>query len=235
MPIIIKEEPIDYDNISDITIETMNTVVPRRPFNPALSVTPLPVNTMVSVNAQSLDMARSGASDSEFISAYMSPSRPKDDSRLTVNNYRVAKQKVRTPVQTITSSSASATSTSPKASNTQKRLDSPKASSKHNKQTPQALNTSINGTAIKEPTDTDGTTRQIRTRRQSTMLRTPDTPTRRLRERAEISYAEQRVRPSPVEKAIARSVRGVQRRSDGAKHVTFALDKNEIRSPRNRK
>lgn len=92
MPIIIKEEPIDYDEVmSDITVETnaeafehrnghhrtngiRSTVSTSSSTNSNKSLTPLPIHSMVSinpVNSKSLLVSTQTASDSEYISAYL--------------------------------------------------------------------------------------------------------------------------------------------------------------------
>lgn len=88
MPVVIKEEPVDYEAMSDITVETnreafeehvqhqrnrMNGIHSTTSTSSSSnkSMTPLPVHSMVSVNTKSFLMAPHSSSDSEFISAYM--------------------------------------------------------------------------------------------------------------------------------------------------------------------
>lgn len=91
MPVIIKEEPVDYEIMSDITVET-NTEAFEEMRNRRCqtngihsttststctssssnkSATPLPVHSMVSVNTKSILLTAQESTDSEFISAYM--------------------------------------------------------------------------------------------------------------------------------------------------------------------
>lgn len=98
MPMVIKEEPIDYEVMSDITIETNNTENYEengandlmRPSNTApITIiarqkekrnTPLVPNLMVAVNDKSL-LASSSTSDVDYINAYMqTPSSSSEDS-----------------------------------------------------------------------------------------------------------------------------------------------------------
>lgn len=95
MPVIIKEEPIDYEVMSDITVETNTEALEERLRNQQRngrngihstvstssssnkSLTPLPVHSMVSVNGKSLLISPQNSSDSEYISAYMQSSKLK--------------------------------------------------------------------------------------------------------------------------------------------------------------
>lgn len=113
MPVIIKEEPVDYEAMSDITVETN-----REPFEDHMqhqmnrtngihsttstssssnkSMTPLPVHSMVSVNTKSFLMAPQSSSDSEYISAYMptpSSTSNSEQSKKTVQSKPTNKQK----------------------------------------------------------------------------------------------------------------------------------------------
>lgn len=102
MPVVVKEEPIDYEVMSDITVETesfddqvQNNGNERissngpRSNQQQKSLTPLPSNSMVAVNSKSLLLSTREASDSEYISAYMStPSSSSDQSTtLTTSNH----------------------------------------------------------------------------------------------------------------------------------------------------
>lgn len=92
MPIIIKEEPVDYEAMSDITVETNTEAFEEQMRNHRnrtngihsttstststssssnKSSTPLPVHSMVSVNTKTLLISAKEPTDSEFISAYM--------------------------------------------------------------------------------------------------------------------------------------------------------------------
>lgn len=88
MPVIIKEEPVDYEVMSDITVETNTEAFEEHMRNHRnrtngihsttststssnKSSTPLPVHSMVSVNTKSLLLTSQESTDSEYISAYM--------------------------------------------------------------------------------------------------------------------------------------------------------------------
>lgn len=97
MPMVIKEEPVDYEAMSDITIETNTdafddngTNEMLRPLNTATipiiarqkerRITPLVSSLMVAVNDKSL-LASSSTSDVDYINAYMqTPSSAGDES-----------------------------------------------------------------------------------------------------------------------------------------------------------
>lgn len=90
MPVIIKEEPVDYEVMSDITVDTINEAYDDQNFRNGRpvasqlrnhiprqqkSLTPLPQNSMVAVNSKSLLLTGRNSSDNEYISAYI-PSVP---------------------------------------------------------------------------------------------------------------------------------------------------------------
>lgn len=99
MPLIIKEEPIDYETMSDITIETnaeaydgqynddnrarnSNTVPQHNNHRQEILVTPTSSHSMVTLNDKSLLISTSTPnSDGDFISAYLpTPSSTNDHS-----------------------------------------------------------------------------------------------------------------------------------------------------------
>lgn len=84
MPVIIKEEPIDYEEMSDITVETNTEAfedhrngtdgiqsTPSTSASSNKSTTPLPLHSMVSVSRKSLMLASKESTDSEYISTYV--------------------------------------------------------------------------------------------------------------------------------------------------------------------
>lgn len=177
MPIIIKEEPVDYeDRLSDITVDTNNgnfddqmqqNLGRRRDTNDRLNVaartnghcssnafstqqqqkstTPLPSNTMVSLNSKSLLLAVNSERDSEYISAYMpTPSSSSSDQSTTVSStsplarnkdnnssFIEARQKTKKPTtgpsvkEAVTPKAPTASPTSNKKDNQTKSPDKP--------------------------------------------------------------------------------------------------------------
>lgn len=115
MPVIIKEEPVDYEVMSDITVETNAEAFENRNGHHAngirstistssssnKSLTPLPIHSMVSinpVNSKSLLVSTQTASDSEYISAYiLTPSSNSDKTTKTASTKLVAKRKSPAP------------------------------------------------------------------------------------------------------------------------------------------
>lgn len=111
MPVIIKEEPVDYDEVmSDITVETNTEAFDEHMRNQQnrtnghstvstssssnKSVTPLPLHSMVSVNTKSLLLPPQGSSDNEFISAYMlTPASNSNQTKKKTPPVLVTKQK----------------------------------------------------------------------------------------------------------------------------------------------
>lgn len=107
MPVIIKEEPVDYEVMSDITVETNTEALVEHMRNHRnrtngihsttstssssnQSSTPLPVHSMVSVNTKSL-LLPPNSTDSEYISAYMLT--PSSTSDKTSTSSKPAKRK----------------------------------------------------------------------------------------------------------------------------------------------
>lgn len=110
MPVIIKEEPVDYEVMSDITVETNteafeehmrthrnrtngihSTTSTSTSSSSNKSSTPLPVHSMVSVNSKSLLISTQNATDSEYISAYMTT--PSSNSTKSAVSKSVNKRK----------------------------------------------------------------------------------------------------------------------------------------------
>lgn len=107
LPFVIKEEPIDYEVMSDITVETesfddhlqcnrngqTSTNTSRNNNNQEQqSLTPLPSNSMVAVNTKSLLLSTREASDNEYLSAYMpTPSLSSNQSTPTVSSDKHSK------------------------------------------------------------------------------------------------------------------------------------------------
>lgn len=89
MPVVIKEEPVDYDVMSDITVETsngfednirnqrsrINGIESAASTSSASnqSITSLPRHSMVAVNTNSLLIRPETSTDSEYLSTYMTP------------------------------------------------------------------------------------------------------------------------------------------------------------------
>lgn len=97
MPVIIKEEPVDYEVMSDITVDTITEPYDDRncrndrPVASQLanntpiqqkSSTPLPP-AMVAVNSKSLLLTGRNSSDNEYISAYIPSSASSSDQQST--------------------------------------------------------------------------------------------------------------------------------------------------------
>lgn len=100
-PVMIKEEPVDYEVMSDITVETNNEAFEEHMRNHRTgtngnccaqstgsssnqSITPLPLHSMVSVNTKSMLLPSRTSSDTEFINAYMlTPSSYSERSKKT--------------------------------------------------------------------------------------------------------------------------------------------------------
>lgn len=109
MPFMIKEEPIDYEEMSDITVETHTEAfedrmrshrdqnggiesTPSTSSSSNKSTTPLPQHSMVSVHRKSF-MISSKRTDSEYISAYVR--RPSANSNQSKNSQKkLANKKV---------------------------------------------------------------------------------------------------------------------------------------------
>lgn len=113
MPVIIKEEPVDYEVMSDITVETnaeafeqnrnghlhtngIRSTISSTSSSSNKSLTPLPTHSMVSinpVNSKSLLMSTQTASDSEYLSAYiLTPSSNSDQTTKTTSTKSMAKR-----------------------------------------------------------------------------------------------------------------------------------------------
>lgn len=143
MPVIIKEEPIDYEVMSDITVETNTEAFEERLRNQRngrngrngihstastssssnKSLTPLPVHSMVSVNGKSLLISSQHSTDSEYISAYMQSSN-RDPSTNGTTTVSVTKQKPGNTISVAVAKSKSK-SKSPQSSPTTKSPPSP--------------------------------------------------------------------------------------------------------------
>ncbi|XP_055325531.1 serine/arginine repetitive matrix protein 1-like isoform X2 [Sitodiplosis mosellana] len=123
MPVIIKEEPVDYEAMSDITVETNteafedqmrhqrnqgnrtngNQSAASTSSSSNKSVTPLPVHngvhSMVSVNTKSLMLSPQASSDREFLSAYMltTPSANVEQAKKTTTQPKPPATKQKSP------------------------------------------------------------------------------------------------------------------------------------------
>lgn len=89
LPFVIKEEPSEYEAMSDITVETesfdghmqcnrngrtsTNASGNKNNNQQQQSLTPLPSNSMVAVSTKSLLLSTRAASDNEYLSAYLPP------------------------------------------------------------------------------------------------------------------------------------------------------------------
>lgn len=137
MPIIIKEEPVDYCEVmSDITVDTNAEAFEHRngthhangirstistSSSSNKSMTPLPIHSMVSinpVNSKSLLISTQTASDSEYISAYILTNADKT-TKTNTSTKAVAKRK---------SPSKSISLAEPKSKQKQKQNQNPKSS-----------------------------------------------------------------------------------------------------------
>lgn len=137
MPIIIKEEPVDYEAMSDITVETNTEAFEEQMRNHRTrtngihsttststsisassnkSSTPLPVHSMVSVNTKSLLISAQDSTDSEFISAYMlTPSSNSGKTTTTTTTAATAKSAKSTKSGNKRKSSGSVSLAAPKS------------------------------------------------------------------------------------------------------------------------
>lgn len=125
LPFIIKEEPIDYEVMSDISIQTgsfddhlqcnrngrTSINVSRNNNNQQQqSLTPLPSNSMVAVNTKSLMLSTREASDNEYLSAYIpAPSSDSSQSTTTTSSNSSTDKNMKTVSVTIETSSKATT------------------------------------------------------------------------------------------------------------------------------
>lgn len=137
MPVIIKEEPVDYEVMSDITVETNTEAFEEHMRNQRnrtnghrslastssssnKSLTPLPNHSMVSVNTKSL--VQNGSSDTEFINAYiLTPSTSTNSEQAKKASPTKSPQKQKTPEIPTKPSPKSKKPTTPTAKSARKR------------------------------------------------------------------------------------------------------------------
>lgn len=140
MPMIIKEEPIDYEVLSDITVETNTESYEENGSNetrPSMAMTmpiiarqkekrtpPLAPSLMVAVNGNSL-LASSTTSDVDYINAYITPSSSSDESP-SESTSPIATSAPSTAI----GNKASSPSTSPSSSRTTRAAQNGKATPK---------------------------------------------------------------------------------------------------------